>query len=91
MIYLITYDIDDDKQRDKISKVLENYGVRVQESVFECNLSLANYKEVVERISKIISESANIRFYPICKECYSKAAGFGNLVQLPGLKGYEII
>ncbi|MEW6509189.1 MAG: CRISPR-associated endonuclease Cas2 [Bacteroidota bacterium] len=91
MIYLITYDIDDDKQRDKISKVLENYGVRVQESVFECNLSSANYKEVVDRISKIISESANIRFYPICKECYSKAAGFGNLVQLPGLKGYEII
>jgi CRISPR-associated protein Cas2 len=91
MIYLITYDIDDDKERDKISKVLENYGIRVQESVFECNLSSVNYKEVVERISKIISEGANIRFYPICKECYSKAAGFGNLVQLPGLKGYEII
>jgi len=91
MIYLITYDIEDDKQRNKISNVLENYGVRVQESVFECNLTSVTYKEVVDRIGKIITEGANLRFYPICKECYSKAAGFGNLVQMPGLKGYEII
>ena len=36
MIYVISYDIDDDKRRNKISKVLEEYGVRVLESVFEC-------------------------------------------------------
>jgi CRISPR-associated protein Cas2 len=91
MIHLITYDIDVDKEREKVSKLLENYGVRVQESVFECNLTPADYKELVDGISKLISETANIRIYPLCKECYAKAVGFGELKQFPGLKGYEII
>ena len=33
MNYLITYDIEDDKRRKKISDLLEGYGVRVNYSV----------------------------------------------------------
>ena len=39
MNYLITYDIEDDKRRKKISDLLEGYGVRVNYSVFEFYLS----------------------------------------------------
>ncbi|MCA9742068.1 CRISPR-associated endonuclease Cas2, partial [candidate division KSB1 bacterium] len=38
MLLLVSYDIVDDKQRTKLAKRLQNYGQRVQYSVFECDL-----------------------------------------------------
>ena len=35
-MYIVSYDITSNKLRRKIAKELENYGVRVQYSVFEC-------------------------------------------------------
>ncbi|KAF0139488.1 MAG: CRISPR-associated Cas2 family protein [Stygiobacter sp.] len=91
MIYVITYDIDDDKQRYKISKLLEEYGVRVQESVFECNLNTQLYDKLLNKLVAYANDGVNIRIYPVCKECFLKAVGMGNLKYLPGLKGYEIV
>ncbi|VAX34219.1 hypothetical protein MNBD_NITROSPIRAE03-419, partial [hydrothermal vent metagenome] len=33
---VVTYDITDDKRREQVSSELENYGMRVQKSIFEC-------------------------------------------------------
>jgi len=55
LIYLIAYDVEDDKQRLRISNLLEDYGVRVQRSVFECKLTSLLYK-------KFINESALKRY-----------------------------
>ena len=38
-IYIITYDFTNNKKRNKICKLLEDYGVRLQKSVFQCKLS----------------------------------------------------
>lgn len=91
MIYIITYDIGDNKHRNKISDLLEEYGVRVQESVFECNLTKSLYENLLAKLSKLCNQSVNIRIYPVCKECYLKAIGMGELKHMPGLRGYEII
>jgi len=91
MLYLVTYDIDDDKIRNKISKILEGFGVRVQESVFECNLNKEEYDKLLKRLTKFSRENFNIRIYPLCKDCYSKAVGIGEIKIFPGLKGYEIV
>lgn len=40
MLVLVVYDIADDRRRTGLSDFLEGYGRRVQESVFECFLSL---------------------------------------------------
>jgi CRISPR-associated protein Cas2 len=39
MFYLICYDIADDRRRDRVSRFLEGYGLRIQKSVFECVLT----------------------------------------------------
>ncbi len=38
MLYLITYDIADDRRREDVATLLSGYGPRVQLSVFECEL-----------------------------------------------------
>ena len=35
---MIAYDISEDRIRYRVAKILENYGTRVQYSVFECKL-----------------------------------------------------
>ena len=44
--YLISYDISNDKRRLKVMKALEDYGTRVQYSVFECWLRPQDLKSL---------------------------------------------
>lgn len=38
MFYLVSYDIPETRRRTKLAKILEDFGDRVQYSVFECIL-----------------------------------------------------
>ncbi|MGA1871277.1 MAG: CRISPR-associated endonuclease Cas2 [bacterium] len=70
MLYLISYDIPDDKRRGKLAKVLKDYGDRVQYSVFECLLDHILLKRMVARIKKAIKEEDDsVRIYTLCGNC----------------------
>lgn len=76
MNYLITYDIENDKKRKKLSDLLEAYGKRVNYSVFEVQLTQAKLKKLK---NKIIEEELfdkrydSIRFYHLCANCTPKS------------------
>lgn len=73
MFILISYDIVDDKKRTKVSKFLENYGTRVQYSVFECLISKEQLETIKKETKKIIDLSTDsIRFYSLCDSCLKK-------------------
>ncbi len=78
-MYVISYDIEKNKVRNKIAKELENYGRRVQYSVFECDISDAKCRELYRKLTKLMKEeeTGNIRFYNICKNCEKKIATIG--------------
>ena len=66
MFYLVCYDIVSDYRRNKVSQLLEGYGMRVQRSVFECVLSDSQYKLIVPEIRRRIDlKSDQIRLYPL--------------------------
>ncbi|WP_134440884.1 CRISPR-associated endonuclease Cas2 [Methylacidiphilum caldifontis] len=50
MLTVIAYDICDDKRLHKIAKICEDYGVRVQFSVFECFLEELELEELWEKL-----------------------------------------
>ena len=37
--YLVCYDVSDDRERERVARVVEAFGLRLQYSVFECRLS----------------------------------------------------
>ena len=45
-MYVISYDIVSDKLRNKVAKILLDYGKRVQYSVFECYISQKQFEEL---------------------------------------------
>lgn len=78
MFLVIAYDIADDARRKKVSDTLENYGTRVQGSVFECHLTPTQREEVQERIARLIEpEVDNVRYYRVCQDCFAQSSVVG--------------
>ncbi len=83
MLVLISYDVntEDAKGRSRLRKVArecENYGQRVQNSVFECLLDAAQLCVVKDKILKIIDTSKdNLRIYCLGNNYKEKVESFG--------------
>ena len=54
--YVIAYDIADDRRRQKIVKVLEAIGARINWSVFECMLTPLQIEKVKVELNSLIKE-----------------------------------
>ena len=69
MMILITYDINTEtpagqKRLRKVAKACQNYGQRVQNSVFECLLDPAQLTQLRHRLTELIDvEKDSLRFY----------------------------
>jgi CRISPR-associated protein Cas2 len=78
MFIVVAYDIADDDRRRRVSETLENYGTRVQESVFECHLTLDQRAELQERLEGLIeSAEDNVRYYRVCQDCLAQSMAIG--------------
>ena len=73
MKYFISYDISSDRKRNKASKILEDYGIRIQYSLFECELDKDRYLELKEILVKLISKKTDsLLFLDVCERCMTK-------------------
>lgn len=78
-MYVISYDLSNDKLRNKVAKELKNYGKRVQYSVFECHISKKQMIQLYEKLLLIMQkeEEGNIRIYQICAHCEERIQTIG--------------
>ena len=75
---LASYDITDDKRRRKVMKAMEDFGQRVQYSVFECQLNPAEFDKLKKRLKPLFLETQDsIRFYFIGAEDVSRIQVLG--------------
>ncbi len=84
MFLLISYDITCNKTRTKVSKFLKDYGLRVQKSVFEGDISTEQYNEVKEKVKTLIDRKTDkVCFYRFCKGCKGKVeiSGWGEIAE----------
>jgi len=69
-VYLVCFDISDDRIRNRIGKRLLRHGERVQKSVFEISVKNTSELEEIRRaLREIADEEQNIRFYRLCASC----------------------
>jgi CRISPR-associated protein Cas2 len=62
---LVIYDISENKRRNRMVKILNSYGFRVQKSAFEALLRPSKYKKLLSDIAKIPDSCDSIRVYKI--------------------------
>lgn len=79
MIYFIGYDIASPKRLHKVAKTLENYGIRVQYSFFECEMEREQKDELVRSLLAIIDKKEDsLRVYPLCEDCVPRVISEGD-------------
>lgn len=83
MFYIVSYDIPDDKKRNRLAKIMLDFGARVQYSVFECNMDDKLLDTMLKRVVKIVSDEDSVRIYALCGKCLGtvKILGRGNLTK----------
>jgi CRISPR-associated protein Cas2 len=73
-LYIFCYDISSHKNRTKVAQLLEEYGQRVNKSVFECMLTSRQKKTLLTQIQPWVNpKTDNILLYPLCKACMDRA------------------
>ena len=84
MLHLVAYDIRSPKRLHKIAKICEDYGIRVEYSVFECDLTPEIFQLFWTRLNNTIDkEEDTILAYKFCKSCVNKIESMGPVVR-PG-------
>jgi len=69
---VIAYDIENDRRRTKIHRVLKDYGKHVQYSLFECLLSAADLQKLRKKLQRLLDPTHpkdSIRYYTLCQSC----------------------
>ena len=82
MLIVVSYDVsttDDGKKRlRKVAKLCQNYGVRVQNSVFECNVDPAQWLMLKTGLLKLYDpDSDSLRFYRLGSNFQGKIEHYG--------------
>ena len=83
MDWLAVYDIAAPKRLRRVAKVMEQYGVRVQKSVFECSLSRKAMSTMKAQVLKeMCEEEDTVRIYPLLNDSRGKQdiLGVGEMV-----------
>lgn len=89
--YVVCYDVPDDRRRSKLAECLEQYGDRVQYSVFEAALPRALFDNMVCQVRRIIDlHHDSVAIYRLCASCTSQSLFLG-LAELQERPGREVV
>lgn len=77
---VVTYDIADDKRRRLVAKTLEDYGARVQHSVFLCALPGTLFDRLWSELADIVDEEEDsVEAYFLCSRCCARGRNIGGV------------
>ena len=91
MNYLFCYDIINTHKRNQISTALEQFGFRIQKSVFQCDVSSEKAEEIKTALLALIDKKHDSLFFcPICDACLENVRIIGDKTMLK-TENFEIL
>ena len=89
MRYLIAYDVCKPKRLRHVASICESYGVRVQKSVFECDLESGQFEMMWNELTEALDPDEDfLAAYPICRSCASRVSSAGVMVRPEAVLAY---
>ena len=77
-LYVVAYDIPDDKRRSKVHKILKGFGKWTEYSLFECFLTKKELLQMRSKLDKHLrAQEDRVRIYSICDTCLTKIETVG--------------
>lgn len=92
MWVLVTYDVNTETREGqarlrKVALICQDYGQRVQKSVFECWVGPVQYEKMKQRLLKVVDQKQDsLRIYRLTepREKYVEEFGLGQLIDFRG-------
>lgn len=76
--HVLCYDVADDRRRRQVARVLEDVGVRIQDSVFEADLDHDLLDRLRERVRRCLAPAEDsFTIYPLCAACARRRESLG--------------
>ena len=88
MLILVTYDVstktvEGERRLRRVAQVCQDFGQRVQKSVFECSVDQATYEDLTRQLVRCIDKDEDsLRFYRLIepRDRYQKIFGLNHAV-----------
>ncbi len=78
MFYIVAYDICEPSRLRRVARICEDYGIRIEKSVFQCDLPEEQFQNLwCELIDVIDDEEDAVVAYRICQSCIREAESMG--------------
>jgi len=83
MFVLVAYDVNTEnpegkKRLRKVAKICQNYGQRVQNSLFECSIDYATFLRLKNELGKVIDKQKDsLRYYNLGNKWENKIEHIG--------------
>lgn len=78
-LYIVAYDIPNDRRRARIHKTLCGFGAWTQYSLFECYLDARELVRLHAKLDDLINpDEDSVRIYPLCQACQKAVETIGS-------------
>jgi len=91
-LWLAAYDIADPDRLRTVASLCEDYGRRLQQSVFLCACSTDQVIELKDAVQDRMQKAADhFVLLPLCEHCRDQLRQFGQTKSLPGSSGPLVV
>ncbi len=74
----MTYDIANPKRLRRVARIMQDFGQRVQKSIFEVSLTPAVFKQMKFQIDNTIEPAEDgVKYFPLCRKCTTRTELIG--------------
>lgn len=73
MNIILAYDIDTsdgNKRLNNVRKICKNFGIHIQNSLFEFEISYDEFEKLKSQLLKVVSKNDKLAFYSVKKELF---------------------
>jgi CRISPR-associated protein Cas2 len=78
MFHVLAYDISDPGRLARVAKIMEDYGKRVQLSIFEVDADQKTMRTLRDRVGQAIDHDVDgVKVFPLCESCLKKTLVMG--------------
>ncbi len=75
--WLIIYDIRDPKRLSKVARLMVNYGIRVQKSVFETEADRRVIETLRKQVNAVMTNEDYVVYFEVCEKDWQKRMKYG--------------
>jgi len=92
MDIIVAYDIAHPRRLNRVAKIMKDYGVRVQKSIFEVEVDNKRFAEMKRRVRDVILESEDgVKYFPLCEKCAGTVEIIGQGIFVDPDKEYVVV